>query len=102
MKHLLWAYGYEPELYSSSEEFLDAKAKTEASCLVIDVQLGDSSGIDLARQIAETGFKLPIIFMTASDDRVIEKQAMETGCVALLRKPISAEVLIRALMKAVP
>jgi FixJ family two-component response regulator len=98
----LAAYGYEPEVYLSSKEVLDAQATTKASCFVIDVQLGDSSGIDLARQLAEADCKLPIIFVTGREDEVIEKQAVEVGCVAFLRKPISAEMLIMALMKAAP
>jgi FixJ family two-component response regulator len=102
MKHLLSAYGYETELYSSAKAFLDSVAASEASCYLIDVHLGEGSGIELARQLVQAGFKLPTIFMTGSDDEVIESRATEAGCVALLRKPIFAEALIAALIKAAP
>jgi FixJ family two-component response regulator len=102
LKHLLSAYGYEPELYSSGNGFLAAVEASEASCLLIDVHLGKDCGIEFAGRLAKAGFHFPILFMTARDDDAVAKQAAEAGCVALLRKPISAEVLIGALVAAAP
>jgi FixJ family two-component response regulator len=100
LKHVLSAYGYEPELYSSGKGFFDAAAASEASCLLIDVQLGDDNGIELAGRLAKAGFHFPIVFMTGRDDEAVERQAAEAGCVALLRKPIAAAVLIAVLIRA--
>jgi FixJ family two-component response regulator len=98
--NLLKALDYRTELYASAEEFLEAE-KSEASCLVIDVHLGDISGIELGRQLAANGYKSPIIFMTASDDQSLRRQAMEFGCVAYLQKPLDADRLVEAIMTAV-
>ena len=102
MKHLLSAHGYEPQLYSSSKGFFDAAPTSEASCLLTDVQLGDGCGIELAGRLAKAGFHFPIVFMTGRGNEAVERRATEAGCVALLRKPISAEVLIAALIRAIP
>jgi len=97
--NLLKALDYRTELYASAEEFLNAE-KSEAICLIIDVHLGDISGIELGRQLAATGFKFPIIFMTASDDASLRQQALDFGCVAYLPKPLDADRLIEAIVNA--
>lgn len=99
LKRLLSAYEYETEFYASAQEFLDAAAKCKAACLIVDVQLGLISGIDLAWQLVESKLTLPLIFMTASDDGVLRTQAIKAGCIAYLRKPFTAELLIEALDK---
>jgi FixJ family two-component response regulator len=98
---ILSAFGYLTSTFKSAEEFLSIAAMSKAKCLVVDVQLGDISGVELARQLAEFDFKFPIIFMTALDDGAIMRQAEQLGCVAYLRKPFSADVLIEAVGRAI-
>jgi FixJ family two-component response regulator len=100
MGRLLSALGYDTELYASAKEFLDAAMTTEAICLIVDVQLGESCGIDFAQHLATTGFTIPIIFMTARNNESVKRRAVEIGCVAFLIKPFSADVLIEALANA--
>ena len=97
---LLTASGYGIELYGSADEFLSV-ARSEATCLLVDVQLGDISGIELARHLAANGFKFPVIFMTASDDETLREQALEFGCVAFLYKSRLREQLKEAVAKAI-
>jgi FixJ family two-component response regulator len=101
MATLLSALGYCTELFSSGKAFLDAATASEATCLVVDIQLGDISGLEMGRQLVAAGCKFPIIFMTACDDETIHSQAMEFGCVAYLRKPFSADFLVEAIVKAI-
>ena len=44
---MLSSWGYLTELYASAEEFLSAATTSEAVCIVIDMNLGDVSGVDL-------------------------------------------------------
>ncbi len=97
MRRLLSAYGYRTELYASAAAFRSAVATTEAICLILDIQLGEDSGIDFAAELVKAGFRFPIIFMSASHDEFAKIPAVETGCIALLRKPFSPEELIGAL-----
>jgi FixJ family two-component response regulator len=101
MAILLSALGYCTELFSSGKAFLDAATASEAICLVVDIQLGDISGLEMARQLVASGFAFPIIFMTACDDEMIHGQAMKFGYVAYLRKPFSADFLVEAIVKAI-
>jgi FixJ family two-component response regulator len=50
---LLAAFGYCTELFDSGRAFLDAAATSQARCLVVDIQLGDISGLDMGRQLAQ-------------------------------------------------
>jgi FixJ family two-component response regulator len=101
MATLLSALGYCTELFSSGKAFIEDATATEATCLVVDIQLGDISGLEMGRQLVVAGCKFPIIFMTACDDETIHSQAMKLGCVAYLRKPFSADLLIEAIAKAI-
>ena len=100
MKQLLSAFGYTAYSYSSGEAFLRTAAASKANCVVIDIQLGDVSGVELARELITAGLKFPLIFMTASRDETTERQAWELDCVAYLRKPFSADQLLEAIVKA--
>ena len=72
-----------------------------ATCLLLDIHLGGFSGIELQRRLAASGSKWPVIFMTAKDDEATRNEAMDTGCIAYLRKPFAQHVLLNAISKAV-
>ena len=97
---LLSASGYNTETFGSAEAFLLCASTCRAICLLVDIQLGDVSGVELARQLAADGFKFPIIFMTGNGDAVIERRAVAAGGTAFLWKPFSAEKLLDAIKKA--
>ena len=90
-----------PRLYASAEEFVRAAITTEASCLVVDIQLGDISGVELGRHLSATGFEFPIVFMTGSQEETHRRQAIDLGCIAYLNKPFPAKQLIDAIAQAV-
>jgi FixJ family two-component response regulator len=97
---LLEVHGFATKAFSSAEAVLEMGVPGAATCLLLDINLGGISGIELYRQLSEAGSKLPIIFMTAIDDDAIERVAMEAGCVAYLRKPFPASQLLDAIEKA--
>jgi len=100
LARLLNASGYDTEVFDSAEAFLDGSAACDAICLILDIHLGGISGIELRRRLAASSSNLSIIFMTAVDDEAIQRQAMEGGCIAYLRKPFSAHLLIESIGKA--
>jgi FixJ family two-component response regulator len=65
LRTLLSAFGYAVYTFDSAESLLSTAATSEADCLIVDVQLGDSSGIELGRQLAAGGFNFPMIFIEA-------------------------------------
>jgi FixJ family two-component response regulator len=101
-ENLLDANGYKAALFASAEEFLSSGLAAQIDCLLLDIRLGDVSGIELRRQLKASHPSLPVIFMTAVDDEDTRRQALETGCAAYLRKPFSTRQLIDAIERAVP
>ena len=98
---VLSSCGYHTELFASAEEFISAAPTLEAACLVVDIQLGEISGVELIRALCLEGFAVPVIFITGSHNDLHRRQAMELGCAAFLLKPFSAERLIETVRKAI-
>jgi FixJ family two-component response regulator len=96
---LLSAHGFRVQTFSSAELFLESFAECEADCLLLDIHLGGISGIDLQRRLTSSGADLPVIFMTAIDNEATRQEAFDAGCVAYLRKPFLANLLIEAINK---
>src|ERR1700738_4873381 len=97
LNRLLSAHGFRVQTFTSAELFLDDISKCDAKCLLIDIHLGGISGIDLKRRLTSSGSRLPVIFMTAIDSEATRQEAFEAGCVAYLRKPFLAKLLIDAI-----
>jgi FixJ family two-component response regulator len=97
LNRLLSAHGFRVQTFASAEMFLDDIAKCEADCLLLDIHLGGISGIDLQRQLTSSGKNLPVIFMTAIDTEATRQEAFDVGCVAYLKKPFLAKLLIDAI-----
>jgi FixJ family two-component response regulator len=102
MGRLLSTLGYNTELYASAREFLDAALTSEAICLIVDVDLGESCGIDLAKYLTMAGFRIPIVFMSADTPESVQKRAAGIDCIAFLTKPFTRNALIVALAKLSP
>jgi FixJ family two-component response regulator len=101
VERLLNAHGYATRAFSSAEAYLEPGMETEADCLLLDVDLGGMSGIELRRRLAACGRAVPVIFMTAVDDDATRASALATGCIAYLTKPFLGRTLIEAVKIAV-
>ena len=92
--------GWRCETFSSATEFLRAPRDPGPSCLVLDVQLPDLSGLDLQQRIADR-LDMPIIFVTGHGDVPMSVRAMKAGAVEFLTKPFDNETLLSALRNAI-
>ena len=101
IERLLNAYKFETATFSSAEAFLSEAASSIIRCLVLDIDLGGMSGIELRERLTAAGSNLPVIFISAIDDEIIHDMAIKAGCVAYLRKPFLGSVLIGAINEAV-
>jgi len=97
---LLRAAGMQPITYDSAEAFLADAKRPQFSCLVLDIQLGGISGIELARRLIDVGQRTPVIFITAHDDPAARSAAEGLGCVAYFRKTDSGREVLEAIRKA--
>jgi FixJ family two-component response regulator len=100
LNRLLSAHGFRVQTFASAELFLEEMATCNADCLLLDIHLGGISGIDLQRRLSSSGTDLPVIFMTAIDNEATRQEAFDAGCIAYLRKPFLAKLLIDAINRA--
>ncbi|WP_431323158.1 response regulator transcription factor [Rhizobium sp. YTU87027] len=98
---LLNAYGFPAIEYQSAEAFLGRDPNILIDCLVLDIDLGGMSGIELQQKLKEAGSKLAVIFITALEDPRLKIRAEQAGCVAYLRKPFAGAALVDAVKKAI-
>ena len=101
LQRLIRSVGWKAETFASAQEFL-ARPPTEApSCLVLDLQLRDLSGLDLQKRMAEIGLETPIVFLTGHGNIPASVQAMKAGAVEFLTKPVDEQDLLRAIQEAI-
>jgi len=96
---LIVTAGWEPETFSSAEEFLAHPRSSTPSCLVLDVNLPELNGLDLQKRVADR-IDMPIIFITGYGDVPMTVKAMKAGAVEFLTKPFSDEVVLSAIRNA--
>ncbi len=97
---LLRQFGYGSLLFPSAEAFGNHRGFGNAVCALLDINLGDGSGIEVRRRLKAAGNSLPVIYMTGNDNPAVRTAAHQSGCLAYLTKPFSAKSLIASLKKA--
>jgi FixJ family two-component response regulator len=100
IQDLVESVGLRAEAYATGQEFLHRKRTSDPSCLVLDVRLPQVSGLDLQRQLAQTGVQIPIIFITAHGDIPMSVRALKSGAVEFLTKPFRDQDLLDAIQQA--
>jgi FixJ family two-component response regulator len=101
LSSLLRSVGLEVEVFASAQELLASSQLDAAACLVLDVRLPGSSGLELQRQLAASGMHVPIIFMTAHGDIPMSVKAIKAGAVEFLPKPFREQDLLDAIHQAI-
>src|SRR5262245_56342334 len=91
---VLRAGGFEPATYSSAEAFLAAPPERRPACLLLDIQLGGMSGLQLQRELKARGSTVPVVVMTAFDEQRLRDEAYENGCAGYLDKVADIDELL--------
>ena len=92
--------GWQPETFSSAQQFLDRPRAVTPSCLVLDISLPGLNGLELQKRVAVERTDMPIIFITGHGDIPMSVGAMKAGAVEFLTKPFNDEVLLTAIRRA--
>jgi len=97
---LLGLKGYRTAIYSSAEDFLAAYRREWRGCLVLDIKMGGMTGLELQARLIEQGSELPIVVITGHGDAASARQALKSGAVDFLEKPLDDEQLAAAVASA--
>jgi len=95
--------GYEVQIYSSAEQFLDQEANDDSrsGCLLLDVRIPGLSGPELQGRLHEAGSTLPIVFLSAHIDINAAVQTVKAGADDFLIKPVTSDILLAAIERAI-
>jgi FixJ family two-component response regulator len=101
LSDLLRSMGFNVQAFASAQQLLNYRHRDVASCLILDVQLPDLSGLDLQLELIKLNVQIPIIFITAHGDIPMSVRAMKAGAVEFLSKPFSDEALLNAVEQTI-
>ena len=90
---LLRQFGYASLLFPSADAFESHRDFGNALCVLLDINLGAGSGIELRHHLKAAGNSVPVIYMTGNDSPAVRTAALQSGCLAYLTKPFSAKSL---------
>jgi FixJ family two-component response regulator len=96
VRSLIGSLGLRVLTFESALDFLHISRPDAPACLVLDVRLPDLSGLDLQRELHESGIHIPIIFITGHGDIPMTVEAMKAGAVEFLTKPFRGQNLLDA------
>src|SRR5579871_1961589 len=100
IKELLLSVGHAVEAYSTAEEFLTRRDPQVPGCLVLDVRLPGTSGLELQKRLQAQKDRVPIIFISGYGDVPMAVQVMKAGAVDFLQKPFREQELLECVQAA--
>lgn len=96
---LLRSVGHEVLSFETTEQFLGAERPDAPACLVLDVRLPGTSGLEFQRALAASDMSVPIVFITGHGDIEMSVAAMKGGALEFLIKPFRDQDLLDAVHK---
>ncbi|MDB4409836.1 response regulator [Gammaproteobacteria bacterium] len=100
IKELVESVGLRAESYDSALAFLDAFESQRPGCLVLDVRMGEMSGLVLQERLNELEASIPVILLTGHGDVPMAVQAMRSGAVDFIQKPYREQALLDSINAA--
>lgn len=100
LDRLFRSVGYQTRVFANTSEFLLAGVAKTAGCLVLDIRLPGSSGLDFQEQLTGAGVAMPVILMTGHGDIPMTVRGMKAGAVDFLPKPFREQDMLDAVSAA--
>ncbi len=94
---LLRSINLNVQTYLSAQEFLQRQHRDSPGCIVLDVRLPGMSGLEFQHALIKLGVDLPIIFISGYGDIPMSVQAMKSGAIEFLTKPLNEQALLDAI-----
>jgi FixJ family two-component response regulator len=98
---LFRSVGLQARMYGSARDFVEAAKPNAPGCIVLDVRLPGTSGLDFQQQLAGLGIHLPVILTTGHGDIPMTVRAMKAGAVDFLPKPFRDQDMLDAVAAAI-
>lgn len=100
LARLLGTRSYKSKTYGSARQFRAALAEGLPSCLILDLQMPDMTGLELQQDLIRSGILIPTIIITAHDEPGMRARCKAAGAIAFLLKPLQDTSLFTAIATA--
>ena len=101
MSSLLRSVGLRMEGFASAAEFLEGYDPLVPCCLVLDVRLPGTGGLEFQRHLHRDSIRIPVIFITGHGDIPMSVRAMKAGATEFLTKPFRDQDILDAIQSAI-
>ena len=101
VQELMLSAGMKCVCFASTHELLQTDMLKRPGCLVLDVRMPGSSGLELQRHLAAIGIPKPIVFLTGYGDIPMSVDAMKAGAIDFLTKPVRGQILLDAVIAGI-
>lgn len=100
VESLVRTVGLQARSYESPNAFLESRHHDLAGCLVLDIRLPGTNGLDFQDRLASHGIALPVVFMSGHGDVPMSVRGMRSGAVDFLLKPFRDQDMLDAIDRA--
>ena len=101
LDRLFTSAGLRVETFAGAAELFARAPGGEHGCIVLDVKMPKTTGLELQQQLEGAGIVMPVIFLSAHADVPLTVRAMKTGALEVFTKPFQADVLLDAVHRAI-
>ncbi len=101
IEDLLQSVGLRVMTFSSPQAFLESERPDAPGCIILDVRLPNTSGLEFQKALIGAGIQLPVIFVTGHGDIAMSVTAMKSGAIEFLTKPFHEQSLLDAINSGV-
>ena len=100
LRFLVESIGLHVETYDSAVQYLDSYEPDKPGCLVLDVRMPRMSGLELQQKLADSGIRIPIIFVSGHADIGMASRAFRAGAFDFVEKPVNNQELLERIQQA--
>lgn len=97
----LQSVGYRVKICESAGAFLKVYEPNQPGCIILDVHMPESTGLDLQEYLVSKRIYIPVIFITGQADVPTVVRAVKQGAVDFLLKPFDFEALLQSIQEAI-
>lgn len=97
---LIRSEGLPVDTFASADEFLSCYSPNQPGCLILDVRMPGTSGLDLQEMLLARKITIPVIIITGHGDVAMAVGAVKKGAVDFLQKPFDDQVLLERVRQA--
>jgi FixJ family two-component response regulator len=100
LKDLLESAGYSSVVFSSAQGLLRSKRLARFACLITDMRMPGTTGLELYQKLVDAGHAIPTIVITAYPDETVRARAIGAGIRCYLPKPVTSDALLACVDEA--